>query len=725
MSNTNFRLNVLSDLFIFGMKGEFMDSFSLKAIAIELDTYLRGGTIEKVSQPQKSMILLEIKPPRLSSRVSREIFQSLPRLSSKKVFRLLISVDHKLPRVHLTGSELENPKTAPPFCMLLRKYMVGGRVVSVTLRGIERVLHLVVEKRDPVGRIQRFTLIGEMMGRHSNLFVLDSRTGIILDVLKPVSPSKSSVRDLQRNAPYAAPPEQEKEDPLIIGEDRFIELSERARKRSKETSVSPRWLVDTFAGFGPDVAGYIADRGKKGSLWEVFQDTWERFVEGRFSPGIMTLKEGDEGVLWVLPVPKGMCFRPFKSANAAADELYGRSWQNKKLEETRSALRKKTAVVVKRKRRAAEQVRGEVARAEEADAHQRKGELLLTNLESVLRGAESVRLRDSVSGDEIEIPLNAKLNPQQNAERYFSRAKKLRRAASHGRGRLKELEGEIKRFESLIRQMDSADRLDSLDPIAAEVQKLFQNKKEKEPVRKKSVEGKSDRGRKGGGKPAEKNPQRKKVRAGKESGVADSQFRAEKKGSVQKRRVEGIPAAQPGKKGDRSDKSDQPAPEDGTRQSLKDTRTPEDPPKAATREKSSNYRSFNLEGGWEIHVGKNDRGNDHLLRRVAKGEDLWLHAQGVPGSHVIVHHGERGREVPPDVLENAAQLAAYYSKGKSSGKQAVDYLSVKQLRRIKGGRPGQVTFNGQRTITVSPNIPRGLREYGSPPYDQMAVDDAV
>ena len=81
MSNTNFRLNVLSDLFIFGMKGEFMDSFSLKAIAIELDTYLRGGTIEKVSQPQKSMILLEIKPPRLSSRVSREIFQSLPSAS--------------------------------------------------------------------------------------------------------------------------------------------------------------------------------------------------------------------------------------------------------------------------------------------------------------------------------------------------------------------------------------------------------------------------------------------------------------------------------------------------------------------------------------------------------------------------------------------------------------------------------------------------------------------
>ncbi len=703
-----------------------MDSFSLKAIATELDTYLRGGTIEKVSQPQKSMILLEIKPPRLSSRASKEIFQSLPRLSPKKPFRLLISVDHKLPRVHLTGSEFENPKTAPPFCMLLRKYIVGGRVVSMTLRGVERVLNLVVEKRDPVGRIQRFTLIGEIMGRHSNLFVLDSRTGIILDVLKPVSPSKSSVRDLQRNAPYASPPEQEKEDPLSIGEDRFIELSERARKRSKGKSVSPRWLVDTFAGFSPDVAGYIADGGKKGSLWEVFQDTRERFLEGRFSPGIMTLEEGDEGALWVLPVPEGMRLGPFKSANAAADELYGRSWQNKRLEEARSALRKKTTVVVKRKRRAAEQVRGEMARAEEADAHQRKGELLLTNLESVPRGVESIRLRDSVSGDEVEIPLDVKLKPQQNAEWYFSRAKKLRRAAGHGRGRLKELEGEIRKFESLIRRMDSAEGLDSLDPIATEVQQLSQDKKEKESVRKKSVEDKSDRGRKGGGEPAEKSPQRKKTRAEEKSGVAGSQPRAGEKDSVQRKRVEGIAAAQPGKKGDRSDKSDQPAPKDGTRRSLEDTRTPEDPPKAAaTRKKSSDYRSFNLEGGWEILVGKNDRGNDHLLRRVAKGEDLWLHAQGVPGSHVIVHHGERGREVPPDVVENAAQLAAYYSKGKTSGKQAVDYLPVKRLRRIKGGRPGQVAFNGQRTITVSPNIPPGLRESDNPSHDQTAVDEAV
>ena len=121
-----------------------------------------------------------------------------------------------------------------------------------------------------------------------------------------------------------------------------------------------------------------------------------------------------------------------------------------------------------------------------------------------------------------------------------------------------------------------------------------------------------------------------------------------------------------------------------------------------------------MDGGWEILVGKNDRGNDYLLRRIAKGEDLWLHAQGVPGSHVVVRHGERGREVPESVLEAAAQLAAYYSKGKESGKQAVDYLPVKRLHRVKGGRAGQVTLRGQRTIIISPQIPPGLLESDNP-----------
>lgn len=689
-----------------------MDSFSLKAIATELDSFLRGGTIERVTQPQNTMVLLEIKPPRLSSRASRDLFMSLPRPSPKKPFRLLVSVDHQLPRVHLTASDFENPKAAPSFCMLLRKHIVGGRIVNVVLRGIERVLHLVVEKRDPVGRIQRFTLIGEIMGRHSNLFFLESRTGIILDALKPVSPSKQSVRDLRRNAPYVSPPLQRKEDPLAIAEDRFTELSERARRRSKSKSISPRWLVDTFAGFGPNVASYIADGDKRGSLWNVFRDSRERFLEGRFLPGIITFAENDEGTLWVLPVPEGMKTSSYKSANAAADELYGRSWGKKRLKESQGILLKKTTAILKRRRKTIDQIKSEMARSEEADVHQRKGEILLMNLGSVARGVDSVRLRDVVSGNELEVLLDVKLNAQQNAEKYFSRAKKLRRSSIHGQRRLKQLEGEIKKFELLNLQVESADGLKSLAIAAAEIEKATLDKGKGEASGAGRVDSKSVSGRKGIEKPPSKkssvvDPRSGKKADGNHTGPSATQPRAIGESSIRKGEGESKSPLEKSKRKELASKS-------GTTPSPKEPSTSNARKAEIIKKKSSYYRVFNMDGGWEILVGKNDRGNDYLLRQVAKGEDLWLHAQGVPGSHVVVRHGERGREVPQSVLEAAAQLAAYYSKGKGSGKQAVDYLPVKRLHRIKGGRSGQVTLRGQRTIIISPQIPSGLLEFDNP-----------
>jgi predicted ribosome quality control (RQC) complex YloA/Tae2 family protein len=207
-----------------------MDAFVLKAIATELDAFLRGGTVEKVLQPNKAMILLEIKAPPPSARAAGEVFDSLPKGSGKGTFRLLISAESELPRVHLTTSEFVNPKSPPSFCMLLRKHLTGARIVHVTLRGIERIVNLTLEKRDPVGRIQRYTFVCEIMGRHSNLFLVDTRTGIMLDALKAVPPGKSAPRPIQRNAPYVPPPAQEKQDPLAIKEKDFLALAKGAQE---------------------------------------------------------------------------------------------------------------------------------------------------------------------------------------------------------------------------------------------------------------------------------------------------------------------------------------------------------------------------------------------------------------------------------------------------------------------------------------------------------------
>ncbi|MBI2880024.1 MAG: NFACT family protein [Candidatus Tectomicrobia bacterium] len=714
-----------------------MDSFVLKAIAVELDAALRGGIVEKVIQPNHSMLLLEINPPRSSSRASDPLLDSLPRPSGKGTFRLLISVDPNQPRVHLTQSDPKASKSPPPFCMLLRKHLTGARIVSAALRGIERILNLTLERRDPIGRIERYTLVAEIMGRHSNLFLVDSRTGIILDALKLVPPSQSARRPIRRNMPYEPPPAQEKRDPMTIGQEAFLELARHAGDGRKGERVSARWLVENFSGISPDVAGFVVEAAEKSGLWDAFREIRDRFRAADFSPGVRKVDEADEGTVWVLPIPASKRFVPFPSANGAADELYGHSWERRRLDAQRHAVQRELQALLERKRRTAGRIRVDLGRAANAERERKRGEVLLAHLDSVPRSAESMRLTDPVTGEEVEVPLDVKLTPQQNAQRYFSKSKKLRRMAVLGEKRLKEMERQVVRLEALAAEAESADRLETLDRIAAELRELSPpgreapSSAEEGPGRKVAAA----RGAAPGAHKVARDSTRQKQPAArakapetadKPSAAASSPAAAKPRPEASGRKREGgrkrpekgkgarVRAVVPG-----------PAPKkERTPPPAEDSQAPAPAFKASQRRSSKDYRCFQLDNGWEILVGKHDRGNDRLLRQVAGGEDVWLHAQGVPGSHVIIHHPERGKEVPLHVLEEAAKLAAHYSKGKESAKVAVDYTAVKHLRRVKGGRAGQVTYSGQRTILVSPEPPAGLRESDSP-QNGASVEEAV
>ncbi len=672
-----------------------------------------------------------------SGRSSSPAFDSLPRSPGRVPFHLLISADPNLPRIHLTSSTFPNPTAPPPFCMLLRKHLSGAGVVIATLRGIERILSLTLERRDPVGRIQRYTLVAEIMGRHSNLFLIDSRTGILLDALKSVSPGRSLRRPVQRNNPYEPPPAQEKQDPLTIGEEAFLALVNRARKSRRDGTVSSRWLVETFAGISPDVAAFVVEASEEAGLWDAFRDTRDRFLVERFSPAILTVEEGDGGAVWVLPVPEGKGSVSFPSANTAADELYGRSWEARRLETKKKAVRKKVTALLSRKHRIDKKVREDLARGAEADAYQRKGEILLTNLGSVPKGAESIRLKDAFTEEDVDIPLDVKRTPQQNAERYFSRAKKLRRMAVSSEKRLKQIGDESSRLDGLAEKVETAANIESLNEIEARLDKIASPKQPAAPSGEKVLAKGTGKGHK---RPSPSQSDGRRAVSG-IAGTKKTKKAAEREQtSKPTRRPADVKqesrASEKKKKTAGKDRQREKAAEVKTKRSeaapkgRKDAQPKEGakPPaislQASTRrKKSSDYRCFLLEGGWEILVGKHDRGNDRLLRRVAGAEDIWLHAQGVPGSHVIIHHPERGKEVPLRVLEEAAKLAAFYSKGKGSAKMAVDYTVVKHLRRVKGGRAGQVTYTGQRTILVAPESPDRLRE-SEPPQETGVIEEA-
>ncbi len=195
-----------------------LDAFVLKAIAEELGHALKGGVIDKVHQPNRSTLTFELRTP-----AAREDKMGLPRVGNH--YQLLLSADSQQARAHLSDVKIENPSAPPPFCMLLRKHLVGCKLMGVSLRGLERALHFQLQKRDPVGRVVKYLLVAEVMGRHSNIVLVEGRTGLIINTLKPAPATKRVTRPLQRDFPYEPPPPQGRQDPLAIQEKEFLTLA--------------------------------------------------------------------------------------------------------------------------------------------------------------------------------------------------------------------------------------------------------------------------------------------------------------------------------------------------------------------------------------------------------------------------------------------------------------------------------------------------------------------
>jgi predicted ribosome quality control (RQC) complex YloA/Tae2 family protein len=297
-------------------------------------------------------------------------------------------------------------------------------------------------------------------------------------------------------------------------------------------------------------------------------------------------------------------------------------------------LLKRARTLLSRLRRTARAIRGDLERAEGAEAMKRKGELLSTHAQSVPKGAESVTLTDPLSGEAVEIPLEPDVSASENAQRYFRRYKKLKRLLGYGPKRFKAIEAEGSRVEALEAALKEAPDLGALEVLASEA----------------------------------------------------SFERLEKKG---------------GREGSRQEAPTTPK---AAGPKAKGRKEGEKKPKGTKGRKTASraYRVHLLKEGWEILVGKDSRGNDQLLREVARPEDLWLHAEGLPGSHVLLRRKGAKGEIPLPFLEAAASLAAHHSKAKGSTKVPVVYTLVKHVRRVKAGRSGQMTYTGEKTLIVPP-----------------------
>ena len=559
------------------------DTLTMTAVAKELQS-LAGTRIQRVLQPSREVVILTL-------------------YHAGKECGLLLSSHPHHARVHLTRRSYRLPEQPPPFCMLLRKHLIGARISAIDQPPLERVLALRFEAHDGLPAVK---LIAEIMGRRSNILLV-SAAGTILGAIKTATAEQNPRRAVLPGLPYLEVPPQPKLDPRAGAE----ALSAAILPLLAKGDGPGEALLKSVRAVSPLTARELIHRSgwleeePRGSIGRLSSEMKKLFGEKSEKEPCLSLESNSYAPYRLTHLQGGSC-EVFGNMNELLDHFYGR------LEETeaRRILQGRLRSRVNRRKSRLQQKLGtleeQLQRAGEADRFRIYGETLLTYGSAISKGSAETTLPDLYRpGETITVPLDPSLDAVGNARKYFRIYRKVSSSRKHLQKQIRLLQQELAYCEELLYTIEQGSGT-TLREIGEEL-----------------------------------------VEAGYMKAAVKKGSRRKKRGSE---------------------------------------KTPPLPYPASS--------------GNRILVGRNNRQNDDLTFRIAGRRDIWLHAQGLPGSHVII----RGGGTPPaesDLLE-AALLAAHYSKGRDLPALAVDYTEVRHVRRGPGGRPGFVLYESFKTIIVNP-----------------------
>ncbi len=394
------------------------DATFLRALRQELEPDLVGCRIDKIQQPDKTTVLFSLH---------RRDFDG----------KLLLSASPSAPRVHLTTEVLENPAQPPMFCMLLRKYLTGAKILALSQPPMERILDFTLECIDELGEKVIRHLYAELMGRNANLILCDGEHRI-MDCVRRISPDESEKHPVLPGLIYRLPPLAEKLDPFATEEAEFFRL---LCKISCPTRASD-WLMDTFGGLSPLMAREVCFRvwgdgecdlssiqdhaqGAK-NLAEVFAAMAHplpyRFTADGRVKDFSYFPVEQYGALWQGEV--------FPSFSRLLDAFYAQREQAERMRQKTAALRKTVQNLLERTLRKLEAQKQELSAAAKRETWRQYGDLLTANLHRMTRGQSSVSVENFYDPEMrlVTIPLSVTLSPQQNAARYYKQYQKAKTA---------------------------------------------------------------------------------------------------------------------------------------------------------------------------------------------------------------------------------------------------------------------------------------------------------
>lgn len=553
------------------------DGFFTHKMVAELTRELEGGRISRIHQPYEHEVVLTIR-------------------SQRKNRKLLLSVHPSYARIQLTEETLSNPESASNFCMFLRKNMEGAVIRQISQHQNDRIVLFHLDKMDEIGDLRPLKLVIELMGRHSNLFLIDESTNVIMDCLKHVPVYQNTYRPIRPGAEYQLPPHQEKLNPFTVTEAAISRL-----EQDEDFSVlKTKDLQRLFQGMGRDTALEVEYLySQQDSLLKALQVYTQKLMEG--PPVLVTTAEDKQFFLPCPYVSIPGSEQEFSSLSALLDSYYFEKATRDRIQQVAADLLR----IVRSERQKNElkitKLQQEYLDTDRADEYRIKGEVLTAYLYTVPKGESAITLPNFYAEEEpLEISLDPSLTASQNAQRYFAKYQKLTKAVHHIEEQTRLAQEENEYLDSIETQILLSDPQD-LEEIRDELRSAGYLK------------------------------------------VKRSAKRQQKKPS-----------------------------------------------------KPHHFRSSE---GIDILVGKNNTQNDQLTLKTAHKNHIWLHAKNIPGSHVIIQDN-----APSDTtLEEAAEIAAYFSKFQNSANVPVDYVAVRNVRKPNGAKPGFVIYEGQKTLHVTPD----------------------
>ncbi|MCA1062313.1 NFACT RNA binding domain-containing protein [Rossellomorea sp. AcN35-11] len=414
------------------------DGLFTRSMTKELNENLIHGRINKIHQPYKNEIIMMIR-------------------ANGKNHKVLLSAHPNYSRVQLTDENYENPAVPPMFCMLLRKHLEGYIVEGIKQVELDRMIVFEVKGRNEIGDISYKQLIIEIMGRHSNIILIDKDRNMILDSIKHISPSMNTHRTVLPGHTYILPPQQDKINPLeATGDDVLRALDFNSGKLDRQ-------IVQHFAGISPLYAKEVVHRAGIGNQSTVAESFINLIQYAKSNDSTPTLTIGEKETFYWMDLEHLQGEKQtFPSLSALLDRFFYQKASRDRVKQQGNDLERFLRNERDKNVNKIEKLRQTLEEARQADRFQLLGELLTSNLHAVERGMKEISVINyyDENGGTIQIPLNPQKSPSENAQLYFSRYQKAKNAVKIVHEQIEKANEEIVYLDQLLQQLESASTKD-------------------------------------------------------------------------------------------------------------------------------------------------------------------------------------------------------------------------------------------------------------------------